>query len=78
MMIKDFFVKLINRELSPESSIVVTDSEIIKCVKISEIQTAVVIQVSLKCGIIKVMTNMEIHIHYQLKTNDDITSNLVP
>jgi len=78
MTIKDFFVKLINRELSPESNIVVTDSEVIERVEISETQTAVATQVSLKCGIIEVTTNMGIHIHYRLKTDDDITSDLVP
>src|SRR5436190_2623402 len=62
MTIKDFFVKLIIGELSPECSIAVTSSEIIERVELSETPVSVVTQVSINCGIIELTTNVGINI----------------
>ncbi len=77
MTIKDFFEKLITRELFPESNIVITNSEIIDRVEISETPTTITTQVSLNCGIMELTTSIGKNIHYQLKT-DDVIPNLVP
>ena len=76
MTIKDFFEKLIIRELFPESNIVITNSEIIDRVEISKTSTAITTQVSLNCDNMELTTNIGKNIHYRLKT-DDIISNLV-
>src|SRR2546423_7399459 len=79
MTIKDFFVKLITGELSPECSIAVTSSEIIERVELSETPVSVVTQVSINCGIIELTTNVGINIHYRLKTDVNIIiSTLAP
>ena len=77
MSIKDFFTKLVNKEISPECNIAIVSSEEIKHVELSETLTSVAIQVSLNCGIIELTTSVGIHIHYRLKT-DDIISASVP
>ena len=76
MTIKDFFEKLITKELSPESNIVITNSEIIDHAEISETPTATTIQVSLNCSIMELKTSIGKNIHYRLKT-DDIIPDLV-
>ncbi|CAB5350497.1 unnamed protein product [Rhizophagus irregularis] len=47
MSIKDFFTKLVNKELSPECNIAVTSSEKIERVELSETPTSIAIQVSI-------------------------------
>jgi len=39
MMIEDFFIKLITKELSPECNIIILSSEIIERIEISETPT---------------------------------------
>jgi len=77
MTIKDFFEKLITRELTPESNIVIANSEIIDHVEISETPTAITTQVSLNCSIMELTISIGKNIHYRLKT-DDIIPNLIP
>ena len=78
MSIKDYFTKLVTKEISSECNIAVSSSEEIERVEISETPAATVAtQVSPNCGIIELTTNVGIHIHYRLKT-DDIDSALVP
>ena len=62
MTIKDFFIKLITKELSSEYNIIVSSFEVIECIKISETSSAVTIQVSPICNIIKLTTNIGIYI----------------
>jgi len=75
MTIEDFFVKLITKELSPECNIVVTSSEVIERVEISETPVAVATQVSPICSIMKLTISIGICIQYRLKTDDNIISN---
>ncbi len=70
--IKDFFIKLVNKELSPDCNITITSSEEIERVELSETPAAVATQVSLNCDIIELTKNVGIHIHYRLKTDDII------
>jgi hypothetical protein len=74
MSIKDFFTKLINKELSPECNIDITSSEEIERVELSETPTAVTTQVSFNCNIIELTRSVGIHIHYRLKTDDHTAS----
>ncbi|GBC06691.1 hypothetical protein RclHR1_00070058 [Rhizophagus clarus] len=77
MSIKDFFIKLVNKEISSECNIAMTNFEEIERVELSKISTAIVTQVSPNCNIIELTRSVgEIHIHYRLKT-DDIVSALV-
>ena len=79
MTIKDFFLKLVTKELSPECNIYnVTVSEVIERVELSETPVSVATQVSLNCGIIKLTTSIGVHIHYQLKSDTDTTPDFVP
>lgn len=77
MSIKDFFTKLVNKELSPECDIAVTGSEEIERVELSETPNAVATQASFNCDIIELTKSVGMHIHYRLKT-DDIISALIP
>ncbi len=77
MTIKDFFVKLVTKELSLKYGIAVTISEVIECVELSKILVSVVTQVSLNCGIIELTSSIGVYIHYQLKSNNDTFSDLV-
>ena len=78
MSIKDFYIKLVNKELSPECNISVTSSEEIERVELTKTPTsAVVTQVSFNCNIIELTKSVGMHIHYQLKA-DDTVSTLVP
>ena len=77
MSIKDFFTKLINKELSPECNINIASSKEIERIEISETPTSITFQVSLNCGIIELTTNVGIHIHYRLKP-DDVTFAFMP
>ncbi len=71
MSIKEFFIKLVNKELSPDCNIVVTSSEEIERVELSETSTATTTQVSVDCNIIELTKSVGmIHIHYRLKTDD--------
>ncbi|PKY54748.1 hypothetical protein RhiirA4_473730, partial [Rhizophagus irregularis] len=70
MSIKDFFTKLVNKELSPECNIAVTSSEKIERVELSETPTSIAIQVSINCNIIELTRNIGIHLHYRLKSDD--------
>ncbi|RHZ82960.1 hypothetical protein Glove_102g7 [Diversispora epigaea] len=72
MTIADFFIKLINNELSSENNISVSSSEIIECVKISETPVAATTQVNPICNILELTTNIGRCIHYQLKIDDII------
>ncbi|RIA93599.1 hypothetical protein C1645_819110 [Glomus cerebriforme] len=58
MSIKDFFTKLVNKELSPKCNIAVSSEEI-EHVKLSETLTSVTTQVSLNCGIIELITSVD-------------------
>ena len=49
MTVKDFFVKLVTKELSFECNIAVTSSEVIERVELSETPVSVAIQASLNC-----------------------------
>ncbi|CAG8509016.1 40401_t:CDS:2 [Gigaspora margarita] len=69
MKIKDFFVKLTTRELSPECNIDIIDPETIDSAEISKIQDTTTTQVSPNCNIIEVTTSVGIYVHYQLKTD---------
>jgi len=77
MTIEDFFIKLITKELSPECNIIISSSKVIERIKISETPTAIIIQVSPICNIMKLTTSIEICIQYQLKTDNNIIPNLV-
>ena len=79
MTIRDFFVKLVNKELSPEcSTIAVTISEIIERVELSETQISIATQVSINCNIIELTSNIGIHVHYRLKNDNDAIPDLAP
>jgi hypothetical protein len=78
MTIKDFFVKLVTKELSPECNIAVTSSEVVERVELSETPVSVATQVSLNCDIIELTKNVGIHIHYRLKIDNDAISDIVP
>ncbi len=77
MTIRDFFVKLVTKELSLKCGIAMTISEVIEHVKLSEIPVSVTTQVSLNCGIIELTLNIGVHIHYQLKSDNNTLSDLV-
>ena len=77
MTIKDFFKKLITRELSPKSNIIIANSEIIDYIEISEAPIAIITQVSLNYSIMKLTISIGKNIYYRLKT-DDIIPNLIP
>ncbi|CAG8632594.1 896_t:CDS:2, partial [Scutellospora calospora] len=53
MTIKEFFVKLTTRELSPDCNIDIINPEAIECIEISKVQDATATQVSINCNIIK-------------------------
>jgi len=72
MTIKDFFTKLVNKEISPECNISVTNSEEIEYVELSETPVSVTIRVSLDCNIIELTKSVGIHMHYRLKVDDAI------
>ncbi|RHZ55994.1 hypothetical protein Glove_407g11 [Diversispora epigaea] len=74
MTITDFFIKLINNELSPECSIFVSNSETVEHVEISETPVITATQVSSTCNILELTTSIGRCIHYRLKI-DDIISN---
>ena len=78
MTIRDFFVKLVNKELSPECSIAVTVSEIIERVELSVTPISIATQVSPNCNIMELTSNIGIHVHYQLKINDDTNPDVAP
>ena len=78
MLIKDFFTKLVNKEISSECNIAIASSEEIERVELSETITSITTQVSLNCGIIELTTSIGVHIHYKLKSDTDITPDLVP
>jgi hypothetical protein len=78
MTIRDFFVKLVTKELSPECSIAVPISEIIERVDLSETPISIATQVSLNCSIIELTSNIGIHVHYRLKNDNDTIPELVP
>ncbi|GBC32615.2 hypothetical protein GLOIN_2v1880501 [Rhizophagus irregularis DAOM 181602=DAOM 197198] len=72
MSLKDFFMKLVNKEISPECNIAVTSSEEIERIELSEALAASATQASLNCNIIELTKGVGIYIHYRLKT--DITT----
>src|SRR4051794_5577840 len=79
MTIKDFFVKLVlTKELFPECDIInIAASEVIEHVKLSETPASAATQVSSDCGIIELTLSIGVHIHYQLKNDTRIVSDLV-
>jgi len=64
MIIKDFFIKLITKELSLKCNIIISSSKVIEHIEISKTLSAVITQVSLICNIIKLITSIEICIQY--------------
>ena len=78
MTIKDFFVKLITKELSPECGIIIEVSEIIERVELSETPASTATQVSSDCGIIELTSSIGVHIHYRLKNDTSMTPDLIP
>ena len=64
MTIKDFFAKLVNKEISPECNIVITNSETIEYVELSKTPVSVTIRVSLDCNIIELTKSVGIHMYY--------------
>ncbi|PKB93258.1 hypothetical protein RhiirA5_441859 [Rhizophagus irregularis] len=72
MSLKDFFMKLVNKEISPECNIAVTSSKEIERIELSEALAASATQASLNCNIIELTKGVGIYIHYRLKT--DITT----
>ncbi len=77
MMIKDFFIKLITKELSPECNIIISSSEVIERIEISETPIAVTIQVSPICNIIELTISIRICIQYRLKTDNNVIPNSI-
>ena len=77
MTIEDFFIKLITKELSPECNIIISSSEVIEHIEISETLIAVTIQVSPICNIMELTTSIGICIQYQLKIDNNVISNSV-
>ncbi|CAG8783096.1 18968_t:CDS:2, partial [Rhizophagus irregularis] len=53
MSVKDFFIKLVNKELFPECNIALANSEEIERVELNETPTAIATQVSPSCNIVK-------------------------
>src|SRR3954462_13138430 len=79
MTIKDFFVKLVlTKELSPECGINIAASEVIERVELSETPASAATQVSPDCIIIELTSSIGVHIHYRLKNDTRIVSDLVP
>ncbi|CAG8834796.1 12969_t:CDS:2, partial [Gigaspora margarita] len=76
MTIKDFFVKLITGKLLSECNIGTISSKAIEHVELSNTPTTSATQVSLNCNIMEVTTAIGIYVHYHLKTEDTINSNL--
>ena len=64
MIIKDFFIKLITKELSPECGITMEISEVIERVELSETPTSTTTQISPDCTIIELTSSIGVHIHY--------------
>jgi len=77
MTIKDFFIKLVIKELLPECNIAVTSSEVVERVELSKTPVSVATQVSLNCDIIELTKNVRIHIYYQLKIDNDAISDII-
>src|SRR2546423_15647517 len=78
MIIKDFFIKLITKELSPECGITMEISEVIERVELSKTLTSTATQVSPDCSIIELTSSIGVHIHYRLKNDISITPNMIP
>ena len=76
--VKDFFVKLITKEISPESGIAIEVSEVIERVELSETPVSTATQVSPDCGIIELTSSIGVHIHYRLKNDTSITPDMIP
>ncbi|PKC56386.1 hypothetical protein RhiirA1_542128 [Rhizophagus irregularis] len=74
MSVKDFFIKLVNKELSPECNIALANSEEIEHVELSETPTAIATQVSPSCNIVELTKSVGIHMHYQLKPDETIST----
>ena len=74
MIVKDFFLKLITKEISSESGIAIKVSEVIEHVELSEALMLIATQVSSDCAIIKLTSSVGVHIHYQLKNDTNIYS----
>ena len=53
MTVKDFFIKLVTKEISSECNVAMTSSDEIERVEISETPATVATQVNLNCGIIE-------------------------
>ncbi len=54
----------LTKKLSFKSNIIITNSEIIDYIEISEILTAITTQISLNCDIIELITSIRKNIHY--------------
>ncbi|CAG8733635.1 uncharacterized protein OCT59_007701 [Rhizophagus irregularis] len=78
MMLKEFFEKLVTKELSPECNIPVTTSEVAEHAELSETPVSVATQVSLNCSIMELTASIGVHIHYWLKNDIDIIPNFIP
>jgi hypothetical protein len=78
MTLKDFFVKLVAKELSPDCNIAVTTSEVIERAELSETPVSVATQVSLDCSIMELSASIGVHIHYRLKNDIDVIPEFVP
>ncbi|PKB93803.1 hypothetical protein RhiirA5_507835 [Rhizophagus irregularis] len=74
MSVKDFFIKLVNKELSPECNIALANSEEIERVELSETPTAIATQVSPSCNIVEPTKSVGIHMHYRLKPDETIST----
>ena len=72
MTIKDFFTKLVNKEISSKCNISVTNSEEIEYVELSKTPVSVTIRISLNYNIIEFTKSVGIHMHYRLKVDDAI------
>jgi len=73
MTVKDFFLKLITKEISSESGIAIEVSEVIERVELSEAPVSTATQV-----IIELTSSIGVHIHYRLKNDTSITPDIIP
>ncbi|CAG8605760.1 3788_t:CDS:1, partial [Racocetra persica] len=77
MSIREFFDKLIDREILPECDINIDPFEIIESIELSQSIGATAIQASFNCKIIEITKTFGVNIHYHLKFNNPTTSHSV-
>jgi hypothetical protein len=78
MSVKDFFIKLVTKEISSECNVAMMSFDEIERVEISETPATIATQVNFNCGIIELTTSVGIRVHYLLKSDNTINTTLVP